>query len=211
MTTRQHIDRQPRVHTQLGRAAVQIFAANDRMNQILIEHLDPAAWTAKLTAKPTGSIRNIKPRNITPRTIAAIFTHMHNVRCKWVRLTAPHLKVPRQLDRAHCTPQRARAALAESAVRCTEMLAEALGGRQGGSENEARVEKFLRDGWARPWPVGPEMLSYMLAHEAHHRGQVCMLAHQLGFPLSIQVTSGLWNWEKLWKECGSPSGPGYDS
>ena len=38
MTTRQH-----KVHSQLGRAAVQIFAANDRMNQILIEHLDPTA------------------------------------------------------------------------------------------------------------------------------------------------------------------------
>jgi len=55
------------------------------------------------------------------------------------------------------------------------------------------------------------MLCYMLSHEAHHRGQVCMLAHQLGFPLPIKVTSGLWNWEKLWKECGSPGGPGYDS
>jgi hypothetical protein len=40
--------RQPKVHTQLGRAAVQMFAANDRMNQILIEHLDPPAWRAKL-------------------------------------------------------------------------------------------------------------------------------------------------------------------
>jgi hypothetical protein len=38
--------RQPKVHTQLGRAAVQIFAANERMNQMLIEHLDPAAWRA---------------------------------------------------------------------------------------------------------------------------------------------------------------------
>ncbi|HXM19669.1 MAG TPA: hypothetical protein VN948_00095 [Terriglobales bacterium] len=79
--------RQPKVHTQLGRAAVQIFAANDRMNQILIEHLDPAAWTAKPpTAKPPGK-NKVRP-------IAAIFTHMHNVRCKWVRLTAAHLKVP---------------------------------------------------------------------------------------------------------------------
>jgi len=182
--------RQPKAQNQLGRAAVQIFAANDRMNQILIEHLDPAVWKAK----PPGKARSI----------AAIFTHMHNVRCKWIRLTAPHLKVPRQLNRSDCTPQQARAGLAESAARCTEMLAEALGG-------EGRVEKFLRDGWARPWPVGPEMLCYMLAHEAHHRGQVCMLAHQLGFPLSIQVTSGLWNWEKLWKECGSSAGPGHDS
>ena len=57
MTTRQH-----KVDTQLGRAAVQIFAANDRMKKILIEHLDPTAWKAK----PPGKAR----------TIAAIFTHM---------------------------------------------------------------------------------------------------------------------------------------
>ena len=181
--------RQPKVHSQLGRTAVQIFVINERINQTLIEHLDPRAWSAK----PPGKAR----------TIAAIFTHMHNVRTKWVRLTAPHLKLPPQLNRAHCTPRQARAALAQSAARCAEMLAEALDG--------GRVKKFHRDGWARPWPVGPEMLCYMLSHEAHHRGQVCMLAHQLGFPLPIAVSSGLWNWEKLWKECGSPSGPGYDS
>src|SRR6266478_10007475 len=74
-----------------------------------------------------------------------------------------------------------------------------------------RVEKFRRDGWARPWPVGLEMLCYMLSHEAHHRGQVCMLAHQLGFPLPNQVAYGIWNWEKLWEECGSSDGPGCDS
>ncbi len=181
----------PKVRTQFGRAAVQIFAVNDRMNQLLIERLDPAVWTAK----PPGKVR----------TIAAIFTHMHNMRSKWIRLTAPHLKLPPQLNRVHCTPQQARAGLAESAARCAEMLAEALGGGEG------RVEKFHRDGWAKPWPVGPEMLCYMLAHEAHHRGQVCMLAHQLGFPLPNEVMAGIWNWEKLWKECGSPAGPGYDS
>jgi uncharacterized damage-inducible protein DinB len=190
----------PKVQTQLGRAAFQIFAANERMNQILIEHLDPAAWRAKMTAEPSAKPPGT-PRNITPRTIAAIFTHIHNVRCKWVRLTAPHLKVPPQLNRAHCTPQQARAGLAASATRCAEMLAEALSG-------SGRVEKFHRDGWAKPWPVGPEMLCYMLAHEAHHRGQVCMLAHQLGFPLPKEVGYGLWNWEKLWKECGAAAGPG---
>jgi uncharacterized damage-inducible protein DinB len=183
--------RQQNVHTQLGRSAVEIFAANERMNQMLIEHLDPRAWKAK----PYGKTR----------PIAAIFTHMHNVRTKWTRLTAPHLKVPRQLNRTHCTPQQARAALDESAARCSEMLAEALG------ESGGRIEKFHRDGWAKPWPVGVEMLCYMLSHEAHHRGQICMLAHQLGFPLPINIMSGLWNWEKLWKECGSPRGPGADS
>jgi hypothetical protein len=85
--------RQPKVDPQLGRSAVQIFAANDRLNQMLIEHLEPAAWTAK----PPGNVR----------AIAAIFTHVHNVRCKWVRLTAPHLEVPPQLNRARCTPRQA--------------------------------------------------------------------------------------------------------
>ena len=183
-------------HTPLGPAAVRIFAANERMNQLLIEHLDLTAWRASPPANPPGK---------KVRTIAAIFTHMHNVRTKWIRLTAPHLKVPPQLNRAHCTPQQARAGLAESAARCEEMLAEALGGGEG------HIEMFRRDGWAPSWPVGPEMLCYMLAHEAHHRGQVCMLAHQLGFALPYKASDGIWNWEKLWKECGSPGGPGYDS
>jgi uncharacterized damage-inducible protein DinB len=160
--------------SQFSPAAVSLFATSDRMNQRLIEHLDPTAWRAK----PPGNVR----------TIAAIFTHMHNVRTKWIRLTAPHLNLPAQLNRAHCTPQQASVALAESAARCTDMLAEAL---EAGS-----VLQFRRDGWASPWPAGPEMLCYMLSHEAHHRGQVCMLAHQLGFPFPNSVTSSLWNWER---------------
>ncbi len=182
--------RQSKLDTQPGRSAARIFAVNDRINQTIIERLDANAWTAK----PPGKVRSI----------AAIFTHVHNVRCKWIRLTAPHLKVPPQLARTNCTPAQARVALAESGSRCVEMLAEALDG--GG-----RIEKFHRDGWAQPWPAGVEMLCYMLAHEAHHRGQICMLAHQLGFPLPKEVGYGMWNWEKLWRERGAPGRLGRDS
>jgi uncharacterized damage-inducible protein DinB len=169
--------RQAKVRPHPSRSAVQIFAANERMNQVLIEHLEPSVWRAK----PSSNVR----------TIAAIFTHVHNVRVKWIRLTAPHLKIPEQLSRARCTPEQARAGLAESAAGCAEMLAEAFG------DSQSRITHFRRDGLAQPWPAGPEMLCYMLVHEAHHRGQACMLAHQLGFPLPGRVTSGMWNWEKL--------------
>jgi uncharacterized damage-inducible protein DinB len=182
----------PKLDSQLGRPAVQTFAANDRINQVLIENLDPAAWRAK----PPGNARQI----------AAIFTHMHNVRTKWVRLTAPHLKVPTQLNRADCTPQQARAALAESAASCVEMLHHAFDDAFGDGPN--RVKQFRSDSWHQPMPVGLEMLSYMLSHEAHHRGQVCLLAHQLGFPLPKEVGYGIWNWQKLWKDCGFSRGPG---
>ena len=162
---------------------VESYAVNERMHQIVLEHLDPAAWRAK----PPGS---------KVRTIAAIVAHVHNIRRKWLRLSAPHLTLPAPLDRASCTQEQSRTALAESAARCSEMLANALSGPQ------SRVETFRRDGWARPWPAGGSMLAYMISHEAHHRSQICMLAHQLGFPLSTKASCGIWVWEKLWKECG---------
>jgi uncharacterized damage-inducible protein DinB len=178
---------QKQLNSPLAQSLVQIFSANERLNQLLIEHLPPAAWLAK----PPGKVR----------TIAAIFTHIHNMRIKWVRLSAPHLKLPAQLSRYSCTPQQAGAALAQSAKSCTALLTEALG------SNTSSVKKFQRDGWAQPWPVRVEMLCYMLAHEAHHRGQICMLAVQMGTPLPKKIAYGIWNWEKLWKEIGAKLGP----
>jgi uncharacterized damage-inducible protein DinB len=180
--------RESEAHAAAQSPAARVFAAGERLNQILIEKLDPHVWMAK----PPGKVRSV----------AAIFSHMHNVRCKWVRLTAPHLEVPAQLQRAHCSREQVSASLAESALRCTEMLEEAIGARAG------RIEVFRRDGWAPAWPVGLEMLFYMTSHEAHHRGQVCMLAHQLGFRLSGETTSRLWSWERIWKESGFFGGPG---
>jgi uncharacterized damage-inducible protein DinB len=154
----------------LREALAESYAFNDRMNQLVLEHLDSRAWRARL-AGDRG------------RTIAAIFSHVHNVRRKWLRLSAPHLKLPAPLDRVRCTQEQARAALAESAARCGEMV--------------RSVEMFRRDGWAKPWPAGAAMVAYMVAHDAHHRGQVCMLARQLGFPLRGQGAYGIWAWERL--------------
>jgi uncharacterized damage-inducible protein DinB len=169
--------------TEFHHALLETYAVNERINQVLLEHLDPGAWRAK----PPGG---------KGRTIAAIFAHVHNIRRKWLRLSAPHLKLPAPLNRTRCTPRQARAALAESAARCSEMVAQALAGP------DSRVRHFRRDGWARPWPVGAAMFTYVVSHDAHHRGQVCMMAHQLGLPLPVQTGSGIWNWERLWRECG---------
>jgi uncharacterized damage-inducible protein DinB len=169
------------VDDDLRQVLVESYAVNERMNQIVLEHLDPGAWRAK-------------PPGRKGRTIAAIFSHVHNIRRKWLRLSAPHLKLPAPLDRARCTQKQTQAALLESAARCSDMLADALSRR--------KVATFRRDAWARPWPAGAAMLAYMITHDAHHRGQVCMLAHQLGYPLPGKAAYGIWVWEKLWKECG---------
>ena len=86
--------------TGIPRALVEIYAANDRMNQLLLTHLDRRAWRATLpgTSGPKG------------RTIAAIFAHLHNNRLVWLKNSAPHLRCPVPLDPARCTMRQVRAA-----------------------------------------------------------------------------------------------------
>ena len=172
----------PASNPEPGRAMAEAYAINDRMYQLLLEHLDPRAWRAT-------------PPGRKGRAIAAIVSHVHNIRRKWLRLSAPHVKLPAPLDRSRCTLKQASAALAESAARCSDMLADAL-------TNPRHTHRFLRDGWARPWPAGIAMFAYMLTHDAHHRGQICSLARELGYPLPQKASYGMWNWEKLCKDCG---------
>jgi uncharacterized damage-inducible protein DinB len=46
-----------------------------------------------------------------------------------------------------------------------------------------------------PLDVG-HVLAYFVAHEGHHRGQIVMLARQVGYRLPGEVTAGLWQWSK---------------
>jgi len=170
---------------------LETYAANDRMNQVLLEHLAPAAWRAKLLGQePRGG-----------RTIAAIFAHLHNCRLVWLKHSAPHLKRPAPLDPFRCTQRQAAIAHRKSAARCLQMLKEALS-----EMGDRKVTKFSRGSWTRDWPAGATMFAYMFAHEAHHRGQVIAFAHQLGYRLPAYAAS-IWRWEKFWKELGFTHGP----
>jgi uncharacterized damage-inducible protein DinB len=163
---------------------LRTYAINDAMNQLVLSRLDARAWRAKLpSAKRDG------------RTIAAIFAHLHNNRLVWLKNSAPHLKCPAPLDPDRCTMKQAAAAHKKSAEQCLRMLTDALS-----SDRERRVTKFSRGSWVPVWPAGATMFAYMFSHEAHHRGQILMLAHQLGYRLPQYP--GVWHWEKLWKQAG---------
>src|SRR5215472_17121743 len=150
--------------SELAAVLIETYAVNDDMNQILLAHLDARAWRAE----PLGKIGS-------GRTIAAIFVHLHNSRLVWIRNSAPHLKCPAPLDPARCTMKQAAAAHKKSAEQCLRLLTDALAGGPN-----RRVTKFNRGSWAPVWPAGGTMFAYMFSHEAHHRGQILMLAHQLG-------------------------------
>ena len=186
------MSRRASAESNIREVLLETYAANDRMNQLLLEHLDARAWRAK----PPGLNR------LQGRTIAAIFAHMHNNRLVWLKWSAPHLRCLGPLDPARCTVRQSATAHRKSAAGCLQMLREAL------SENpDRRVTKFSRGSWAPVWPAGATMFAYLFAHEAHHRGQVIALAHMLGYRLPEQIANGIWRWETLWQELGVASGP----
>jgi len=168
-------------------ALLATYAINDAMNQLILSHLDTRAWRAKLPGEAGRG----------GRTIGAIFAHLHNCRVRWLKRNALHLKPPAPLEPHRCTIEQASAALKKTAELCLAMLTDAL---PGGPNR--RVTTFSRDSWMPAWTANPTMFAYMFAHECHHRGQILMLAHQLGFRLPNTIMGGIWNWDKLWKRAG---------
>jgi len=167
---------------------LETWAINDAMNQLLLARLDPRAWRAQ----PPG-------RKGQGRTIAALFAHLHNGRLVWLRNSAPHLKCPPPLDPRRCTIRQVAAAHKKSAAQCLRMLSDALS-----AAPDRRVRKFVRDKYVPVWAAGGTMFAYMFSHEAHHRGQILMLAHQLGYRVP---EPNIWQWDKLWKQAGLTTRP----
>ncbi len=178
------------VSSEIRDVLLETYAVNDAMNQLILAQLDPRAWRAELPgAKEHG------------RTIGGIFAHLHNNRLTWLRNSAPHLKCPARLDPERCTMKQAAAAHRKSAAQCLRMLTEAFS-----DHPKRKVTKFSR-GWLRKWPAGGTMFAYMFSHDAHHRGQILMLARQLGYRVAVEDASGIWDWDKLWKQHGFTSRP----
>ncbi len=170
---------------------LETYAVNDAMNQLLLASLDRGAWRAQPPGKKGSG-----------RTIGAIFAHLHNCRLVWLKNSAAHLKCPAALDPYRCTMTQAAAAHRKSTAQCLRMLTDALS-----SDPKRRVTRFSRGSWAPVWPAGASMFCYMFAHEAHHRGQIILLAHQLGYRFPDSVWGGIWQWNKLWKQVGFTTRP----
>ncbi len=158
----------------LPQALLHAFDTNDRINQYMLENLPSEAWRA---APPEGK----------GRTIAAIVAHMHNVRVMWLK-AAKAADIPEQLERDKTTSTQAAKGLEQSRSALAQLIKAALDG-------DGRVKGF------RPDVAG--FVGYLIAHDAHHRGQICMLARQIGYPLPQKAMFGMWEWGSRGKAVAS--------
>lgn len=163
-------------------AVLQPWKTSGRATEYLIERLPPAVWSEKVPGVPT-------------RTVRAIAAHIHNSRCSWIRtLGLEHgIIPPARVDHRTVTRRQLGAALRRSSRGMVALLE--LGCRNGGVVPASRLYVWRN----LPLDVG-HVLSYFVAHEGYHRGQIILVTRQLNHRLPTSVIAGLWDWRARSRE-----------
>ena len=169
-------DRQQSVD--LGHALSEAFLTNERINQVLLDSLSPDVWRAQ---PPCAKRRNI----------ATTFAHMHNVRCMRLKTSARDEEPPARLDRAAVTVAEAKEFLGQSARAMVRLIERSLAA--GGHVRDYRPDVVA-------------LVCAAITHDAHHRGQICHWASQLGAPLTPEQQLHMWEWDKRWREVAGSQG-----
>jgi uncharacterized damage-inducible protein DinB len=160
------------------------WRTNNRVTVFLVERLPAALWGASVPGAPR-------------RTVRMIAGHIHNARCMWIKMVGKEhgIPVPAGVDRRRVSRKELVSALKRSSRGIDGLLR--LACESGGS-----IPTPSTYAWRNlPLDVG-HVLTYFVAHEGHHRGQIVMLARQLGHRLPVSVTGGLWQWTKRAREAG---------
>lgn len=158
---------------------IAAWRTNNRVTVYLIEHLPAELWSMNVPGSPR-------------RTIRMLAAHIHNARCSWIKMIGERhgVAVPKSVDGRTVRPSELKRALERSSRGMIELIR--LGLSCDGAIPPADWQNFPTD--------LVHFLSYFVAHEAHHRGQLVMLARQLGHRLPVEVTAGLWQWKKRSRE-----------
>jgi uncharacterized damage-inducible protein DinB len=152
-------------------------------NRELLEEFDYCCCVSEyLISVLPRKLWHIEQAGRKERSIAAIVAHMQGVRRMFAKLggTAP---VPDSLDRSSVTPTQAIRAFRQSRMVLLDLFRESL------DRGEARIKGIPRR--------TVNMMVYLIQHDTHHRGQICMLARAAGHRFSKDDIMRLWGWKKL--------------
>jgi len=154
----------------LTRAILDTWKTSNRITVYLIENLPPEIWTEKVPG-------------YRQKTVGMVMGHLHNTRCMWLKSFPERfeLTIPESVDRYRVSPEELAPALHTSSEAMLDLLKKGIDSRKNLPGFSLDVVHFL---------------NYMIAHEAHHRGQITMVARQLDTKLPDDVVYGLWHWSK---------------
>jgi uncharacterized damage-inducible protein DinB len=158
---------------------IAAWRTNNSVTVYLIENLPAELWPEKVPGSPR-------------RTVHQLAVQIHNSRCMWIKMIGGKhgVKVPTAVDVRKVTPAQLKKALDRSSRGMIDLIK--LGAARGGAIPPSPWQNFPTD--------LVHFLTYFVAHEAHHRGQLVMLARELRHHLPKEVTSGLWQWKTRAKQ-----------
>ena len=157
-------------------AILGAWRTNARVTTFLVEQLPSELWASPLP-------------NIPRRTFRGVAAHLHNTRASWTRVLGREhgIQAPALVNLHRATKREVIAAMRRSADGIEALLTLGLGSNGRVPPSRGYVWRNL------PLDVG-HVLTYFVAHEAHHRGQLVMAARQLGHRLPRAVVNGIWQW-----------------
>jgi uncharacterized damage-inducible protein DinB len=163
----------------LTASIVEAWRTNNRITMELVEEVPPELWDAPIP----GAQR---------RTVRTILGHMHNARCMWLKtLGREHgIVAPAGVDLRRVARRQLVAALKRSGSQIEALL-------KLGLAAHGRVPPSKGYVWRNLSLDVAHVLTYFVAHEGHHRGQIVMLARQMGHRLPMTKRGGLWQWKAL--------------
>ena len=146
---------------------VETWAIHDRINQYLLESIDPQSLASHSASKG--------------RSVGEQFAHLHNVRLMWLKAAAPELL--KGLNKIEAEQANDRKLLAKSLTDSGKAIGALL---EQSLEAGGKVKGFK--------PHAAAFLGYLISHESHHRGQIALSLKQAGKPLDKKISYGLWEW-----------------
>jgi uncharacterized damage-inducible protein DinB len=148
---------------------IETWQISNRVDLLLLDHLTPEGLLVSLSTRG---------RNVYEQLV-----HLHTVRLQWLdvmgqktaALPSPGKSAPPDINTL-------RTILGSSSKAIEELISASW-------ENGGRLKGFKRG-------IIP-FIGYLIAHEAHHRGNILLTLKQSSIKLPDALKWGIWDWNKV--------------
>jgi uncharacterized damage-inducible protein DinB len=149
----------------------EAWRTNNKIGLMFIELIEDEAMNKSLSAR--GG-----------RTVYEQLVHLHNVRMQWLEIISKDIAKKYK-------------PIKKEAAYNKEILFEAF------EDSGKAIEEFIDYSWEKNGKVSSfkkgliPFISYLIAHESHHRGNILLTLKQYGVKVPDELKWGIWEWNKI--------------